>query len=181
MEKKGLLTLARSAIDSAFSNTPIDKQSFLFENPSLAHNGAAFVTLTKNGNLRGCIGSLVAHRPLIEDVIHNAKSAAFGDPRFAPLTHEELAEIHIEVSILSAPKELPYDNIEDLKQKIKPMEHGVILALGERRATFLPQVWEQLPSFEQFFFHLCNKAGLQGECLHAHPLIYTYTVEKIKE
>lgn len=176
-----LLEIAKNAIKEKFTNTSlIDKEKLLQTYPVLAKNGAVFVTLTQNGELRGCIGSLVARRSLLEDLISHAKNAAFEDPRFLPLKKEEFEKTDVEISILSEPKELIYENIEDLKTKIKPNIHGVILQSNGRSATFLPQVWEQLPSFEIFFSHLCQKAGLSEDCLNSHPEIFTYEVKKIK-
>jgi len=125
----------------------------------------------------------VAHRTLIDDLVANAKAAAFSDPRFPSLSLEEFesSDFSLEVSVLSDPKELPYKDIADLKSKIRPNIDGVILKLGNHQATFLPQVWEQLPRFEDFFAHLCHKAGVVPDCLESHPQIFTYEVQKIKE
>ena len=122
--------------------------------------GATFVTLHKAGRLRGCIGSLQARQPIKDDVQHNAQHAAFNDPRFAPLQAAELAEIDIEVSILTPPQPLPYRDGEDLIRKLRPGVDGVIIRKGAASATFLPQVWEQLPRPEDFLGHLCLKARL---------------------
>jgi len=182
MDKHLLLLIARQAIASLFAKEEIDTQKLLDAHPELGERGAVFVTLMRDGHLRGCIGSLVAHRSLLEDLIHNARAAAFEDPRFPPLRQEELSEIKIEVSLLSAPKELSYRDRGDLKQKIHPPKDGVILSQGAYRATFLPQVWEQLPEFDLFFAHLCQKAGLHAEgCLEAHPKIEIYHVQKVSE
>ncbi|MDD5358769.1 MAG: AmmeMemoRadiSam system protein A [Sulfurovaceae bacterium] len=182
--KDVLLSLARAAIaESVGLSHNVDLQKFLKENPWLNENGAAFVTLNTKSNhaLRGCIGSLVAHQKLYEDVINNAVSAAKHDPRFLPLTQSEFDEISIEVSVLSEPKELYYDDIDDLKNKIRPNIDGVILNYAGHRATFLPQVWEELSDFYDFFGHLCQKAGLSGNCLEKHPEISIYQVQKYKE
>lgn len=119
----------------------------------------------------------------MDDLIQNAQSAAFNDPRFPPLTLEEFSsnDITVEVSILSEPKPLSYSDMADLKSKIKIGEDGVILKLGNYQATFLPQVWEQLPTFESFFAHLCQKAGLPANCLESKPQIFIYHVEKIRD
>ncbi|MBF0271470.1 MAG: AmmeMemoRadiSam system protein B [Magnetococcales bacterium] len=144
----------------------------------LAKPGACFITLTDQGALRGCIGSLVAHRPLAEDLLENGVSAATRDPRFAPVSVEELERLSIEVSLLSPPEPFPHRDGEDLIRRLKPGVHGVILSKQGRRATFLPQVWEQLPNPEAFLSHLCRKAGLDGECWRAGAEIQVYTVEK---
>jgi len=181
-----LLEIARLAIKEGLTGQQlIDKQKYLKNYPELAKEQAVFVTLNKmdgkRESLRGCIGSILPVRPLIDDVIYNAKSAAFNDPRFPPLSADEFDQINIEISLLSIPKRIHYNNIEELKQIIKPFQHGVILKLSGRQATFLPQVWEQIPDFDLFFEHLCLKAGLPGNCLDYHPEIFVYEVRKIEE
>lgn len=181
MENQVLLDIARKSIEKKFDETvKIDKTKLLTDFPFLAQNGATFVTLTLDNQLRGCIGSLQAYRPLLDDLISNAYAAAFEDPRFYELTLDELKKVKIEISILSTPVELIYNDIEDLKSKIKPNIHGVILQKNGRRSTFLPQVWEQLPTFEEFFSHLCHKGSFEVNCLEFHPQVFTYEVKKIK-
>ncbi len=179
--EKILLTIARESIKNNFLNNKSDFSSFFKEYPELKENGASFVTLTKNGNLRGCIGSITAYRSLLDDVISNAQSSAFRDPRFPPLSFEELDKITIEVSILTKPQVLEYKDYEDLKNKINSGVDGVILKEGYQQATFLPQVWDELSSFDSFFSHLCLKAGMGSDCLQLHPEISVYQVEKVKE
>lgn len=182
MENQILLDITKKSIEKKFDETvKIDKTKLLSDFPFLAQNSATFVTLTLNEQLRGCIGSLQAYRPLLDDLISNAYAAAFEDPRFYELTRDEFKKVKIEISILSTPVEVIYTNIEDLKSKIKPNIHGVILQKDGRRSTFLPQVWEQLPSFEEFFSHLCYKGSFEENCLEFHPQIFTYEVKKIKE
>lgn len=179
-----VIALAKAAILVALNQAEdFDLEHALRTYPFLQENGAAFVTInTKPGNqLRGCIGSLQAYRPLYKDIISNAQSAALRDPRFPPLTAKELEHISIEVSILSEPKVLIYDDLKDLKSKIIPFEHGVILKHGYHQATYLPQVWEQLPKFDDFFSNLCLKANLTQNCLSDHPEILIYTVKKYEE
>lgn len=181
MDKKLLLQIAHDAIEGNFTRSDINRTKLLEENPELKEEGAVFVTLRQKGHLRGCIGSIIAHRTLLDDLIHNAKAAAFGDPRFQALGHDELPRTDIEVSILTKPEELDYEDREDLRQKIRPNIDGVILKLGQYQATFLPQVWEEIPDFDLFFGHLCQKAGLRASgCLESHPTIYTYQVEKVE-
>jgi AmmeMemoRadiSam system protein A len=184
MSEKYLIDIAKDAIkEELYKKSLIDKEELLRKYPSLSKKGAVFVTLQKREALRGCIGSLIAHRTLLEDLIHNAKAAAFSDPRFPPLTVEEFnsKDFSVEISLLSEPRELPYSDIEDLKRKIRVNRDGVILKQGSYQATFLPQVWEQLPTFETFFAHLCQKAALSADCLKSHPQIFTYEVKKIEE
>ncbi len=183
MKKEILLEIARKSIEVEFNNRHIDKEYLLKKYPELKEKRAVFVTLNKkDGNLRGCIGSLIAHRTLLDDIISNAKSASFSDPRFPPLKKEELKDITVEVSLLSPYKRLEYKDIDDLKSKIRPKIDGVILKLGTHQATFLPQVWEDIPDFNSFFAHLCQKAGVSPYgCLEKHPDIFIYQVDKIEE
>ncbi|PTB84007.1 AmmeMemoRadiSam system protein A [Sulfurovum lithotrophicum] len=182
-KKKVLLKLARESIAQAVDGSghvALDKM--LEENPWLKEKGASFVTLnTKEGALRGCIGSLVAHRKLYEDVIANAQNAALHDPRFVALSKEELDNIKVEVSLLTPAQPVSYRSIEELKSKINVGKDGVVLKQGQYQATFLPQVWGQLPSFELFFAHLCKKAGLKEMCLSDKPEISVYHVQKYEE
>ena len=181
-----LLELARLAIYEGLTGKKlIDKNKYLKDYPELSQKQAVFVTLNKidgqHERLRGCIGSILPTRPLIDDVIYNAKAAAFSDPRFQALSIDEFNQIKIEISLLSIPKKIDYNSIDELKQIIKAFKHGAILKLSGRQATFLPQVWEQIPDFDVFFEHLCQKAGLPENCLAYHPEIYVYDVKKIEE
>jgi len=182
MIRKIYLKIARQAIEEQlFDRQIIERKQLVQAYPELSKKGATFVTLNLYGSLRGCIGSLVAHRPLIDDLIENARAAAFRDPRFMPLSLAEFEEVQIEVSLLSPSAAVAYSSTAELKRIIVAGRDGVVLSLSGRRATFLPQVWEELPTFESFFSHLCQKAGLRGSCLEEHPQIETYRVEKIKE
>ncbi len=176
-----LLDLAKMTIkDELYNTSSIDNIALERDNSFLGDERATFVTLNLDGRLRGCIGSLLPHRKLIDDIMHNAKAAAFQDYRFQPLTKTEFERLEIEISLLTIPKVLIYDSLEELKEKVRPGIDGIILSKNHNRATFLPQVWEQLPSFELFFDHLCQKAGLCSDCLKQFPEIQTYQVEKIK-
>lgn len=175
-----LLTAKNAISDALYHTSTLDTVALIAQYPEFLHPKATFVTLSLEGQLRGCIGSLYAYRPLLEDLISNAKAAAFDDPRFYPLSKEEFLHVSIEVSLLSEPKPLPYTNSADLKSKITAGLDGVILQIGGKKATFLPQVWEQLPSFEHFFAQLCQKAGHEQTCLALHPDIWTYRVEKVR-
>ena len=180
-ESELLLKIARNSVLEHLNNTSIINQNELLEQyPFFADHRATFVTLNLNGNLRGCIGSLLPQRKLLEDIISNAKAAAFQDPRFQPLSKDEFKNLEIEISVLTLPLPLEYNNIKDMKSKIRVGVDGVILKQGRHQATFLPQVWEQLPNFEEFFSHLCQKAGLGYECLNEQPEIYTYQALKVK-
>ncbi|MDW7979591.1 MAG: AmmeMemoRadiSam system protein A, partial [Verrucomicrobiales bacterium] len=118
-----------------------------------------FVTLTKHGQLRGCIGNILPAGPLYQAVIENARSAALHDYRFPPVRSDELKDIHIEISVLSEPVPVQFSSPDELLAKLKPGKDGVVLEIGERKATFLPQVWQQLPDKVEFLNHLAMKAG----------------------
>ncbi|MFY9143191.1 AmmeMemoRadiSam system protein A [Sulfuricurvum sp.] len=181
MDSSFYLTIARNAITAHLQGKAIDKNQLLSLHPELAQPRATFVTLTIHGRLRGCIGSIIAHRSLIDDLVSNAESAAFHDPRFPPLSESELSDLRIEISFLTHPEAINYDDAEELSRIIRPNIDGVILRLGNYQATFLPQVWEELDDFDTFFTHLGLKAGIGNDPLSYHPEIYTYQVEKIKE
>lgn len=177
-----LLQIAKTAILERFHTFyKIDKDAIYKAYPFLEEQGATFVTLKYDHHLRGCIGSLVAHRTLLEDVISNACSAAFQDPRFHPLHERELPNISVEVSVLSVPQLLEYDDFEDLLQKVVPDIDGLILNHKGQQGTFLPQVWEELKSPKEFLEHLCMKAGLSPIIFEEHPSIYRYRVEAIED
>lgn len=177
-----LLRIAKSAIlgrlDESYS---FDREELLSEHPFLKKDGAAFVTLKYNNDLRGCIGSIIAHRTLLDDVIGNAISAAFNDPRFQPLTANELPYLTLEVSVLSEPEVLEYKDFEDLCKKITPHVDGLILKHEIYQGTFLPQVWEQLPTPKLFLEHLSMKAGSSLSIFEEHPTIYRYSVDAIED
>lgn len=151
------------------------------QHTDLQASGACFITLTKAGRLRGCIGSLEASRSLAVDLLENSVAAAIRDPRFRPLRACDLGEIRVEVSLLSAAEPLLYEDSADLLKKLQPGVHGVILEKSGRRATFLPQVWEQISDAELFLDQLCRKAGLAGDCWQQKPTISVYTVKKTVE
>ncbi|MFZ7126335.1 MAG: AmmeMemoRadiSam system protein A [Desulfobacterales bacterium] len=141
-----------------------------------------FVTLSLDDRLRGCIGTLIDTEPLAVSIRKNAINAAFGDPRFPPLTLPEFERIRIEVSLLSPPEALKYSDADDLLGRLSPGAHGVILRKGAARATFLPQVWKQLPQPEEFLSHLCLKAGLPADTWRREAVeIETYLVRYFEE
>ncbi len=148
---------------------------------ALHEPGATFVTLTQGGELRGCIGSLEAHRPLLDDVRANARAAALRDPRFPPLVASELARTRVEVSLLTPTEPLPVASEADACRQLRPGVDGVILTAGGRRATFLPQVWEQLPEPADFLARLRQKAGLPANYWGADVRLARYAVRKWKE
>jgi AmmeMemoRadiSam system protein B/AmmeMemoRadiSam system protein A len=151
------------------------------DHPALAQPGATFVTLTQNGALRGCIGSLQAHRALEQDVRANALAAACRDPRFTPLTAEELPRTRVEVSLLTAPVPMDFRDEADALRQLRPNVDGVIFSAGNHRSTFLPQVWEQLPDARQFMAHLKQKAGLPADYWSPEVQLQRYEVRKWKE
>ncbi|MCK4870056.1 MAG: AmmeMemoRadiSam system protein A [Gammaproteobacteria bacterium] len=178
-EKIQLLELAKKSIEHGLKHRrPIPVN--LNEHPeSLRQERANFVTLEINGQLRGCIGSLIAHQPLAIDIAHNAFAAAFSDPRFPPLTAKELQELEIHLSILSKPEPMQFTSEEDLLQQLRPGVDGLILIEGGLRGTFLPSVWEQLPEPADFLDNLKQKAGLPADYWSETIQIERYTAEAI--
>lgn len=174
---KIMLDIARAAIASHLGRVAAADESALW----LSEPGACFVTLTVKGELRGCIGSLEPYRPLREDLKRNALAAAFGDPRFAPLSEGELAAVRLEVSLLSPVAPLEFLDEADAVAQLRPGVDGVILEYGRNRGTFLPQVWEQLPEPREFFRHLKMKAGLPPTFWADGIRLSRYTVEKWQE
>lgn len=142
---------------------------------------SCFVTLTINGNLRGCIGHTESTQPLYKDIVENAVGAAFQDFRFSSLTKDEFEDVAIEVSVLTTPQKLDFNGPDDLLNKLRPNIDGVIIKLGRRGATYLPQVWEQLPDKKEFLSSLCQKAGLLPDDWQRPELkVSVYQVDVIK-
>ena len=175
-----LLRLARHAIASQLLRPPPAAPE-IPALPELAQPGASFVTLTQAGQLRGCIGSLQAWRPLAQDVQDNARAAALRDPRFRPLAADELARTRVEVSLLTPAEPLAFTSEADALAQLRPDEDGVILSAGGRRATFLPQVWEQLPAPAAFLAQLKRKAGLAADYWGPDVRLERYAVRKWRE
>ena len=148
--------------------------------PDLRKERASFVTLRTKGDLRGCIGSILPVRPLIEDVAHNAYAAAFLDPRFPPVSREELALLHIHVSLLSLPEEISFTSEEDLCAQVRPGVDGLLMEEGFRKGTLLPAVWESLPDVREFVRHLKLKTGLPADYWSDSLKVYRYTAESIE-
>ncbi len=172
-----MLELAETAIRHALETgraLQIDPNDF--EEP-LRQPAACFVTLKKGGELRGCIGSLEAHRSMVEDVAHNADAAAFSDPRFPALREDELPGLELDISLLTPAEEMHFSSEKELLSQIRPGIDGLIIEEGYRRGTFLPSVWEQLPSPEQFLQHLKLKAGLPPNHWSGNIRISRYTTQ----
>ncbi len=181
-EQRLLLQLARESIELAVWGKKLPKLNLNSFPQALQANRASFVTLTIQDQLRGCIGALEAYQPLAEDVREHAVAAALQDPRFPPVVKDELNRIKIEVSVLSAPQALPYESSEDLIKKIKPHVDGVILKHGERKATFLPQVWQKIPNPQEFMNRLSYKLiGRENFWRETKLQVFTYQVEEFQE
>ena len=181
-EKQTLLRLAREAMEHAVKRKKLPVLDVNSLTPQLRENGASFVTITINDNLRGCIGALEAYQSLAEDVREHAIAAALKDPRFPPVVESELNRIKLEVSRLTAPRLLEYSSGEELLVKLNPHVDGVILKDGRRRATFLPQVWQKIPNAADFLDHLCDKMGARKNLWRDTKLeVFTYQVEEFHE
>ncbi len=181
-----LVKLARQTIMEQLGHNPcrddeVVSPAALQDKELLAKRGV-FICLKIGGQLRGCIGSLSASATIVDGVRSNAVNAAFYDPRFSPLSADELRDVELEVSVLTEPKPLDYKDAEDLIGKLRVNVDGVILRKGALSATFLPQVWEQLPDAEQFLSHLCMKAGLPSNAWRNTKLeVMTYQVQYFQE
>jgi AmmeMemoRadiSam system protein A len=182
-EQETLLRLARDAITRRVNGEklmPLDPASLP---PHLLEMGASFITLTMDGQLRGCIGALEPYQPLVEDVRQHAVAAALEDPRFPPVQKNELSGIQIEVSRLTRPVPLEYEDAADLLSKLRPHVDGVVLRDGTyRRGTFLPQVWEKISDPAEFLSNLCYKMGVNENLWRSRHLeVFTYEVEEFHE
>ena len=181
-EQKALLRLAREALERGVRGErfpPLDSSSLT---PRLQESGATFITLTRDGQLRGCIGTLEPYQPLAEDVREHTVAAALEDPRFPPVSERELDRIKIEVSRLTRPVPLEYRDADDLLSKLRPHVDGVILRDGPRRSTFLPQVWEKIPDPAEFLENLCYKMGADPHLWRKkHLEVLVYQVEEFHE
>lgn len=177
-QKYQLLQVARDSIKHGLETgdeLPVDIADY---DAALAEKRATFVTLHKHHQLRGCIGILEPLRPLVEDVSHNAYAAAFSDTRFAPLAAAEFDDLDFHISILATPEEISFSSEDDLIRQIRPGTDGLILEDGYHRGTFLPSVWESLPSREDFLMHLKQKAGLPKDYWSDSIKIRRYSVEE---
>jgi len=181
-ERNILLSVAREAITAAVARRSLPALQIEKQPQILQADGATFITLTKNGHLRGCIGTMEPYQPLIADVQEHAVAAALSDYRFPKVTQDELGQIRIEVSRLTPLKRLPYKETEELVKALRIGVDGVLIRNESRRATFLPQVWEQLPQPDQFLSQLCLKMGAPADLWKTKSMeVFTYQVEKFKE
>ena len=181
-EQTQLLTLARQAITDYVRWDKFLKPHWETLDSRLRESGTTFVTLTIDGELRGCIGGLEAKQSLAEDVIEHAIAAAIHDYRFPPVSIDELDNVKIEISRLTHPEPLLYEDPEDLLKKLRPGIDGVIIQYGMRRATFLPQVWEKIADPGEFLDHLCLKMGASPDLWrHKRIEVLIYQVEEFHE
>jgi uncharacterized protein len=172
-----LLPIARASIATQLGKDHCADESAAW----LREPGASFITLNLDKKLRGCIGSLRAHRALLDDVKANAQAAAFRDPRFKPLTLAEYEQIEVEISLLSGLSALAFSDEPSALAQLKPHVHGVIFEYGHHRSTYLPQVWDNFNDPAMFMATLKQKAGLPPNFWDATVKIQTYTVAKFRE
>ncbi len=176
-----VLDICYKSIESGINREKINIQNeFKFIPDVFNELGASFVTLEIGGTLRGCIGSIIAHRPFVLDLAENAHNAAFSDPRFSPLTIEELEELDVSVSILSQPQKMVFNDEKELMEQIVPFEDGIIIKDGIYQAVYLPSVWEQLPEKNLFMTSLKQKAGLLPDHFSKKFEAYKFRTEYIK-
>lgn len=181
-QKEEMLSLARTAIKTYLETGKPPKIPAKQISTYLKKPGCVFVTITLDDQLKGCIGHLTTIMPLFKDIIENAISAAFKDPRFMPLQQDELDSIKIEISVIGTPEKISYSDPQDLLSKITPLLDGVTLSKGFHKATYLPQVWEELTDKEAFMCSLCIKAGIDPYTWKEQNLeVEKYQVEKFEE
>jgi AmmeMemoRadiSam system protein A len=174
-----LLEVAKQSIKHGLDKgkpLPVEPHDYA---PELQKQLATFVTLEINHNLRGCIGTLVAQQPLVRDVAYHAYAAAFSDPRFPRLRHDEIPLLDIHISILSESEPITFGSEEHLIQQLRPGIDGLILTEGMRKGTFLPSVWESLTEPRDFLRHLKQKAGLPADYWSNQIKVERYTTESI--
>ncbi len=176
-ERRQLLEAARVAIARGLGGEAHRPPAGPAPDGPLAQRLGSFVTLTREGALRGCIGSLTGTGPLLHAVADAAHGAAFRDPRFPRLASEEFSRIHIEISVLSPLQPVPADDREELLAQLRPGIDGLLLEAGGCRATFLPKVWEQLQQPEDFLAHLLAKAGLPADYWSGAVRAFRYRAE----
>ena len=176
-QRQQLLQLARQAIVSGFGKDNLDIPLAHYH-PDLHAERGSFVTLNLSGNLRGCIGSLQASRPLVVDVAHNAMAAAFRDPRFQPLSAAEYTGVDLHISVLNPARPITVGSRAALAEYLRPGVHGLILQQGQHRATYLPSVWKHLPDPDRFIGELRAKAGLPREGWSRDTQVSVYTTEE---
>ena len=181
-ERSYLLKIARESLEKSVNGLPLPHLDLNSLPPLLRAPGASFVTLTFKGQLRGCIGALEPYQSLAEDVREHAVAAALQDYRFPPVQPNEVADIEIEISHLTPSMILKYENPAELLKQLRPRIDGVVLRDGMRRATFLPQVWENIPDAEEFLAHLCVKMGAPADLWFRKKLdVRIYQVEEFHE
>ncbi len=181
-ERKWMLDLARMALKESVTNGKLPQVDPAGVASKLTDAKGCFVTLTVNGALRGCIGNILPAGPLYRAILSNAQSAALRDPRFVPVQAGELDRIEIEISVLTEPEPLDFKDSQDLLVRLQPGEDGVILKIGDRMATYLPQVWDQIPDKQEFLSSLALKAGCARDAWKTGPTtVATYHVEAFKE
>ena len=176
-----MIALARSSIRHGLAARMPLSVSAADHSPLLREPAASFVTLRIAGELRGCIGSLEAHRPLVVDVAENAYTAAFRDPRFLPLDDSEFSRLEYHISLLNPAEPMQFTSEPDLLAQLRPHLDGLILEDQGHRGTFLPAVWESLPEPEQFWQHLKLKAGLPADYWSDSLKVSRYTVEEFSQ
>jgi AmmeMemoRadiSam system protein A len=179
--RRELLHLARRSIELGLSHGSLQPFPNWPSSPELEEHRATFITLRTGAQLRGCCGSIEAMRPLARDVWRNAWASAFCDPRFPPLTQEELSQLHVHISVLTTPEPMPAESEDELIEALRPGVDGLILELGSDRATFLPAVWEQVPDPASFVQQLKLKAGWSASFWSPQIRVARYETESFGE
>lgn len=180
-EQEFLLKLSRNVLENYTKDGVIPKLGMSIPKKLKTMQGC-FVTLNKNGNLRGCIGHIIPQKSLYDCVIENTVNAAVNDMRFEPVEEDELGDIEVEVSVLTAPEKLEFSTPDELLEKLVPLRDGVIIKYGSHQSTYLPQVWEKIEDKEEFLSSLCEKGGSHGDCWRNPGVeVYTYRAQVFHE
>lgn len=180
------MSITQALIETSSANELLTQAATWQQDPCLQDTwlkdkAACFVTLMQHDQLRGCIGTLQAHRSLLDDVKANARAAAFNDTRFSPLTSHELDKTQVEVSLLSTMQAMNFSSEQEALAQLQPGIDGIVFEYGSYRSTFLPQVWQQLPNRKEFIVQLKHKAGLSADFWADQVKLSRYSVSKWKE
>ncbi len=182
MSQSLLLQLARESITEVLeAQNRIDKEALFEQYPLLKEPISSFVSIYLDNELRGSRGTITPRHSLLDDIIHNAKAAAFEDTRFSPLKTSEYLRSSIELSLLIEPKEITYRDIDELRQKLSQGKEALIFAAGGNKTDFLPQVWSESSSFEEYLARLLQEAGLEAKQMRHHPKIFSFQIEKERD
>ena len=179
MLKSVLVKIAKKSIEGGFRDVELNKRLYYEKHPYLKEQKATFVTIKKDDKLRGSIGSVATTDTLLDNLIYNAYNSAFNDLRFDSISEEEIEDIDIEVFVLTKPREIGYESLNDLKTIIKPNRSGAVVKKGSKMGVLFPQAWSEISSFDEFILTLCAKANISKDIIEEKPNIFVFEIENI--